>query len=415
MKKSKKRIRTFILIVLIMCLIGTLFYAYKNIDNKKEVDNTIDNSNVDNNVDNNEKDKSNNADKVADSYLGKVTNSSSSKVDSSIQDITPSFTNPTGTEAYLTQNGLDLLVEHHQMQLNDMKLSYAMYDIDYQSVKVNGNKITIKFLEDDHYKFNYLGDTESDIYDVSNTIVINNNNGTYTIDSLRVIQGHYIMFTNEVDTTSSSAKTTIDSLKTKYIKQMKEEVETNKDLMNKANTTKYVQSKTCDYEYDRDAAVSYSYKYITTRNSEYEAYDSSGGNCANFVSQSIHAGGIPMDYTGTYQWKHYSSALNTSNTATGRSASWVSTTAFYEYASNNTGAGLCADADINIFYAEPGDGGQVGYKGYSHSILIVSQVKKDGKVVDLLVNSNTVNLKDYPLLGYVYPNKRVIKILGYNK
>ena len=34
---------------------------------------------------------------------------------------------------------------------------------------------------------------------------------------------------------------------------------------------------------------------------------------------------------------------------------------------------------------------------------------------DLLINSNSLNLENYPLSGYVYPNKRIIKILGWNK
>ena len=36
-------------------------------------------------------------------------------------------------------------------------------------------------------------------------------------------------------------------------------------------------------------------------------------------------------------------------------------------------------------------------------------------ITDLLINSNSINLENYPLSGYVYPDKRVIKILGWNK
>ena len=34
---------------------------------------------------------------------------------------------------------------------------------------------------------------------------------------------------------------------------------------------------------------------------------------------------------------------------------------------------------------------------------------------DLLINSNSINLENYPFSGYVYPNKRIIKILGWNE
>ena len=47
---------------------------------------------------------------------------------------------------------------------------------------------------------------------------------------------------------------------------------------------------------------------------------------------------------------------------------------------------------------------------------IVKQLKdNNGKITDLLINSNSLNLENYPLSGYVYPNKRIIKILGWNK
>lgn len=124
-----------------------------------------------------------------------------------------------------------------------------------------------------------------------------------------------------------------------------------------------------------------------------------------------------MDYIGHDQWKYYSDYLNEDNEKSGRSTSWVATYYFYYYAKNNSGYGMCADVDINLFYAQMGDVIHVGYKDdtkYSHTTLVSKIIKKDDKVVDILVNSNTTGLKDYPVLGYIYQNKRLIKILGYN-
>jgi hypothetical protein len=77
---------------------------------------------------------------------------------------------------------------------------------------------------------------------------------------------------------------------------------------------------------------------------------------------------------------------------------------------------MCADVDVNLFYAEEGDVIHVGYKDdteYSHTTFVSKVINNDNSIY-ILVNSNTTGLKDYPVLGYIYQNKRLIKILGYN-
>ena len=50
------------------------------------------------------------------------------------------------------------------------------------------------------------------------------------------------------------------------------------------NTTKYL----------REAAYGYAYKWYNSRNPHYKDYSSSGGDCANFVSQCLIAGGLSL-------------------------------------------------------------------------------------------------------------------------
>lgn len=370
--------------------------------------------------------------KIPDTFLNKVTNSTDYTIKEGWQniivkyldlyykslytldeeDVTYLFTDSNSNEAYLTQKALELIVKHHKLQDSDMSLTSATYDIDYQNISINNNIVTIKILKDDNIKFKFLNGIESKSYDMSVTFVIRKTDDNYSIDSIRVIQDYYVMFTNEVNTNSSNAKITIDKLFNEYLDSITKEVDKNKELQKNSS---YTSIKEYDHEFDRDKATYYAMEYVDKRNSKFTSYDSSGGNCMNFASQVINAGGIPMDYIGNYQWKHYSSVLNNSNTATGRTASWVSTNSFYEYAKNNTGFGLVSDVDVNIFSAEPGDIIQVGYYGYSHTTVAVKQIKdSEGNVIDVLINCNTLSLENYPLLGYVYPNKRLIKILGYN-
>ncbi len=335
-------------------------------------------------------------------YLDRYTKSLMTLESQNVKDL---FANPEGLEANLTQTTIDYIVEHHKLEPNDYKMSDAKYDIEYVSVKKN-DKVTIEFLLDSYYKYNLLDGMETKIYDVKHTIVIGD-----AIESLRVVQDNYVMFSNP----NASSIKELSNLKTNYLNRAEKEIANNKKLLNVVNEKAYVSTKQCDNAYDREAAKLYATKYVDIRNKEYADYSNSGGNCANYGSQVIYAGGVPMDYTGAYQWKHYSSALNNSNTASGRSASWVSTNAFYDYAKNNTGYGLCATVDENLFYAEAGDIIQVGYSGYSHTVVVMDQYKKDDKIVDIIINSNTVGLENFPLNAYAYPNKRLIKVLGYNE
>lgn len=417
-KKKKLKLKKKFKVLLIIIFIVIIMLAIKNNKNT-------------NNISSN---KTNNIEQLLNkkSYLDNYDNSSNVDIDSSIkdviikyldlyyksminlksEDVTSLFLDSNSDEAYLTQKALDLLINHHKLQMNDMKLSKAKYDVDIIKVNKLDNEVEVIFLENGVIRFNYLN-VDSKLIDVKNTIKLEKVNNKYKIKSLRVIQGNYVMFTNELDVVNKSS---VDNLYNKYMENIKNEVSKNKKLFEEAKNKKYVTNIKCDGSYNRSDAVKYSYQYTTKRNTEYIAYDEFGGNCQNLVSQSIHAGGIPMDISGDYEWKHYGSEINERNEKIGRSTSWTGTQNFYEYIVNNKGTGICADKDINLFYASEGDVGHVGYIDYSHAVLISKVIKdRDGNVIDLLVNSNTASLENYPFLGYVYTNKRIIKILGYNK
>jgi len=57
--------------------------------------------------------------------------------------------------------------------------------------------------------------------------------------------------------------------------------------------------------YNSSNAVSYARKYWNNYNSSYRNYNSVGGDCCNFVSQCLKAGGLNTDrtwYNGSYAW-----------------------------------------------------------------------------------------------------------------
>ena len=75
-------------------------------------------------------------------------------------------------------------------------------------------------------------------------------------------------------------------------------------------------------DYNPSAASSYARKYYNNYNSNYSNYNSIGGDCANFVSQCLHAGG--MDMTSGWYWKSYNN----------HSASWTVCESMHDYFKN---------------------------------------------------------------------------------
>ena len=220
--------------------------------------------------------------------------------------------------------------------------------------------------------------------------------------------------------------TDCDKMYSGILKTLKSEAETDitgqEQMLSdyNANPDSFKTTKTAKHKYDRDKAVAYSYKWVdgekVIRNPAYSDYAVYGGNCQNYVSQALFASGIPMDWSGDQQWKWFDDEGDLSESPTGRSGSWSGTEYFYEYCNKNTGKGIVAETDGNIFSAQPGDVIQYVVDGWAHHSVIVTKViyDDDGNVVDLLINSNTTDRVDYPMSAYGYTNIRLIRIIGYN-
>lgn len=152
--------------------------------------------------------------------------------------------------------------------------------------------------------------------------------------------------------------------------------------------------------YNRENAVAYARKYAFSQNSFFGNFAGIGGNCTNFVSQSIYAGSCEMNYRPTFGW--YFISLDD------RSPSWTGVEYFYNFITQNMDVGpfgRVATADE----MEIGDVIQLGRneEGYYHTLLVVGF---DGE--DILVAAQTDNAYARPLSTYDYDYSRFIKILG---
>ena len=152
--------------------------------------------------------------------------------------------------------------------------------------------------------------------------------------------------------------------------------------------------------YIRENAITYAKKYAFSQNPLFPNFAGIGGNCTNFVSQSIYAGGCVMNYTPTFGWYYIS--------LDERSPSWAGVDYFYNFIIENAGVGpfgRVATSDE----LENGDVIQLARneEGYYHTLLVVGF---DGE--DILVAAQTDNAYARPLSTYNYDYARYIKILG---
>lgn len=158
----------------------------------------------------------------------------------------------------------------------------------------------------------------------------------------------------------------------------------------------------CSHPYDRTAAVSYLMQWVARRNPDWAAYDDYGGNCINFASQTLYAGGIPMSDHWYWAGKEdYSYA-------------WINVGGFTDWVTGDPSPLVC-DPDAAYYTGHPGDLILMGIEtARNHATTISSLVAdEEGRTVDYLLCSSTDNLLDFPAGAYCYTNQRLIRIFGW--
>jgi len=334
-----------------------------------------------------------------------------SLADLELTDTTYMFSNLENAKVYKT--ALELLITTRKEKDHDLKINDIIYTLTVDKYKEENNKITIVLYENCQYKFNFIKDVESKIYNIKNTFTLVKDENSYKIDYYNKVQDFYVMITDYYKIGSQgNYEEKIDQIKENYLEVFKTENAKILDMQTNYLNNNYTKL-TCDHAYDRESAYNYATNWVGKRNPRWARF---GANCVNYVSQVMYNGGIPMDYYGDYQWKFYDSHKNDNNTASGFTYSWTWVPALTNYFKYNKGYGLCGKYNENLYLGEKGDVVVVGTKGADrHVITVIDQVKEDGKVIDLLVNSNTVDLENFPLSAYAYPYKVLLKVYGWNE
>lgn len=159
--------------------------------------------------------------------------------------------------------------------------------------------------------------------------------------------------------------------------------------------------------YVREAALAYAARWALSRNPLFYNFTEVGGDCTNFVSQSILAGSCVMNMTPTFGW-YYRSVEDRAPAFTGVQAFWDFFTGAPDFAAANGGVGPFG-REVSESEVELGDVVQLGREDgtFYHTLLVTGL--RDGEI---LVSAHTRDVRDRPLSLYTAPLRRFLHIAG---
>ncbi|WP_243136678.1 amidase domain-containing protein [Acetobacterium paludosum] len=335
-------------------------------------------------------------------------------------DITTLFLDPSSENAWINQNTLDYLINLRLAQTDDLRMTNYECGLKISEINDTGDELEVVVMEDRTVNFAFIPNIDSSSSGIKHTFYLKKDDNGYVIVEHHQEEDYFSMIEKTITDNSGNLKEAPAALLNQATSVVKDLSLDKKAYNVSEQKTRESNSKN---PYDAKSAVSYAMTWVNSqgviRNTdEYGIYDQYDGNCNNYISQCLHAGGIPMDYFGDAytQWKWYDDSINLEETDSGRSPAWAGVDEFYTYANENTGYGLAAIVDDNVFSGSIGDILQYGYNQEWHHSVIITDVITDenGNMLDYLINSNTTDRINYPASAYGYPEIRLIKIMGWN-
>lgn len=154
---------------------------------------------------------------------------------------------------------------------------------------------------------------------------------------------------------------------------------------------------------DREAMRQYQSTWALGRNKQYADYSAYGGDCQNYSSQVIIAGGSPMDDVGSAQWYYFGSKR--------RTPSWTGVGYFISYILNNNDKGPRGVIVQGAGSLQSGDVVHLDwdYDGrYNHAVSIYNTGSSP------TISGHTNDELNYPLY-YLPGNKQYYHLIDYGK
>ena len=160
------------------------------------------------------------------------------------------------------------------------------------------------------------------------------------------------------------------------------------------------------YKYDRYSAYYYARRWAFDRNPNFYDFSNLGGNCTNYASQVLFAGGCPMNYARWSGWFYENVDY--------RAPAWTGVEYLYNFLMNNNETGPIA-RECTIEELEIGDIIQLNFGDddrFDHTPVVVG-IKYPINPDNIFVAANSEDRFDYRLSNYYYTDIRYIHIEGY--
>lgn len=297
-----------------------------------------------------------------------------------VPDMTGHFAVGAEGMAAVWQSAFSYLVAARTIHPNEMRLTDCSYSLELNRATVTSTTCEVAFYENCVVNFAYLPGITSEVIDLDCSATLVYEQGQWKLTSYYREEDFFLAIHRQYTEGDSPAaiRGYCENAMAGYLANLSR-MESDLAAFNAGQVTF---DAVWDRDYDREAAAAYARAWVAERNwDQWNAYDNWGGNCQNFASQVLFAGGIPMDTTGYYIWKYYSSTPDSTNAKTGRSPSWTAAYQFREYALANRNAfGLVSTVDANLYSAQAGDIFQVGTEEgvVGHSNVVVGTYALDG-------------------------------------
>lgn len=160
------------------------------------------------------------------------------------------------------------------------------------------------------------------------------------------------------------------------------------------------------YQYDRYEAYKYARHFAFQRNPDFYDFSNLGGNCTNYASQVLYAGGCPMNYERWTGWFYQNVDY--------RAPAWTGVEYLYDFLVNNKGRGPVG-RECKIEELEVGDIIQLNFDDdnrFNHTPVVV-RIEYPINPDNIFVAANSDDRFDYRLSNYYYTDIRFIHIEGY--
>lgn len=327
------------------------------------------------------------------------------------------FADPSGIQSVINRVAWEYQVRLRKMQRTDLSLLHFFYELSVLSIEEREDgEVSVMIREYSCQNFACSPGIDSESGGIYHRFALIQTEEGWRFNEHMQWDGMYwavmqAIFTEEA-LEPEEAVQILEERKERLLEQASE------DLTMRRSQGQEPEAAAVDHAYDRAAAVDYARQWALSRNEDWVDYSGAGGNCQNFVSQCLLAGGIPMDTTGGAVWKWYGRSPNNRAGAVGRSASWTGVTGFLAYVQNNEGgAGMAATADVPYYSGQPGDVIHMAYAGeeWRHTVIITEVITdEEGNPVDYLICSNTADQRNFPVSAYAFTRQLLIRIERWN-